>query len=200
MTGHQGDINSLAFARGGRTLVSGSTDTTALVWDVVAAAARERGASWDDLLSPDGAKAYRVLCTLGTSPEGVKTIRDRLPPARAADAAQVARLVAALDAEDFEEREKATRELATLGEGAEPLLRKELDGTPSPERRRRLTQLRDNLSSEWLRTRRALEALELGETPEGAEALRALAGGDPDARLTRAAKEALGRAPRRPLQ
>src|SRR5262249_21999465 len=38
LVGHQGDVNAVAFGADGRTLVSCSTDTTALVWDLPGAA------------------------------------------------------------------------------------------------------------------------------------------------------------------
>src|SRR5262249_44645841 len=41
LAGHQGDVNALAFSPEGRTLISGSTDTTALVWDVLGPALLE---------------------------------------------------------------------------------------------------------------------------------------------------------------
>jgi hypothetical protein len=58
-------------------------------------------------------------------------------------------------------------------------------------------QERRNPSPDGLRTLRALELLELADTPEARRLLQALADGTPEARLTREARAALGRAAQR---
>jgi RNA polymerase sigma factor (sigma-70 family) len=209
LAGHQGDVNCLAFARDGKTLLSGSTDTTALVWDVTAEesspapsrelAPEQQYAVWDDLLRADAAPAYRAICALARSPHGVKFLKGRLPPARAAKADEVAELIKALDSDVFSEREKARQELEKLGETAEAALRKALADQPSAETRRQVDQLLDRLQGgEWLRTQRALEALELLRTPEARQLLQELSEGAADARLTQEAKAALRRLADRP--
>jgi RNA polymerase sigma factor (sigma-70 family) len=195
LAGHEGDVNSLAFAGDGRTLVSGSTDTTALVWDLAAPPSKQGPDElWADLLAPDGARAWRAMCTLAASPAGVKFLGRALPPVpRLRDEARTARLVKALDGDDFQERETATRELATLGEAVEPALRRALEGRPSAEARRRLEGLLAGDPAERLRTERTLEALELSRLAEAEQVLEALAKGNPEARRTREAKAALER-------
>jgi hypothetical protein len=107
------------------------------------------------------------------------------------DAARLARLVAALDADDFAIREQATTELEGLGELAGPALRQALEGKPSPEARRRARRLLEALdrspSGEALRGLRVVEALEQAGTPRARRALEALAKGALQARLTREA-------------
>jgi dipeptidyl aminopeptidase/acylaminoacyl peptidase len=198
MTGHQGDVNAVAFTPDGRSLVTGSTDTTALVWDVMAPPASAGGltAAWDDLLVEDAARGYRAICALAKSSDGAAFLAKRLPPATE-PGGRVARLIQSLDSDVFDERNKASQELEKLGEVAEPALRNALNDKPSAEARKRLGRLVGKLGAEWLRTQRAVEALELAGTPASDKVLQSLAGGAPDARLTREAKAALGRLQRR---
>jgi RNA polymerase sigma factor (sigma-70 family) len=201
LAGHQGDVTSLAFASGSRFLVSGSSDSTALVWDLAAPAGPAPAAAdpdglWDDLLGADAGRAYAAACRLARSADGVRFLGRRLPPVGLpADADRVARLVKSLDSDEFAQREKASRELARLGEAAEPLLRKALEGEPAAETRRRLNEALENLSPEGerLRAGRAVEALELAGTPEARQVLESLARGVPGARRTREAQAALER-------
>jgi RNA polymerase sigma factor (sigma-70 family) len=199
LTGHQGNVNSVAFAGGSRFLVSGSTDSTALVWDLTARpgpapAAAELDGLWENLRANDAERAYAAVCRLARSPAGVKSLGQHLPPTGPPpDTDQVARLIKKLGSDKFAEREKASQELARLGEAAEPLLRKALEAEPSAEARRRLNEALEKLSPEGerLRTERAVEALELAGTPEARRALEALAQGAAAARRTREAKAAL---------
>jgi hypothetical protein len=80
-----------------------------------------------------------------------------------------------------------------------------LAGQPSLEQRRRLEMMlekqdeeRRSPSPQRLRILRALEALELAGTPEAAQLLQRLAGGAPEACVTREAKAALERLTMRP--
>jgi RNA polymerase sigma factor (sigma-70 family) len=194
LAGHQGDVNCLAFAGDGRTLVTGSTDTTALVWDLAAPPSRKGPDElWADLLAPDGARAWRAICDLAASPAGVKFLGRALPVPPPPDEAQVTRLLKALDAADFQERETATQELAKLGPAVEPALRRALGARPPAEARRRLDRLLAGLSAERPRSERALEALELSRLAEAEQVLEALAKGNPEADRTREAKAALER-------
>ena len=95
-------------------------------------------------------------------------------------------------------REKAAGELERWGERAVPALRRALVGGPSPEARRQIERLLGRLDGpvtapEALRAVRAVEVLEQAGTPEARRVLEALAGGAPEARLTREAKASLGR-------
>jgi hypothetical protein len=122
---------------------------------------------------------------------------------KAPDAARVKRLLADLGSERFAVRQRATDELERLAELAEPALRQLLATDPPLEVRQRLQALLKRL--EWpvsdpeaLRGLRALEALERIATAEARQVLTGLAGGAPDARLTREASEALRRLGKRP--
>jgi HEAT repeat protein len=107
-------------------------------------------------------------------------------------------LVAGLDDEDFEVRQKATEELRKIGLQAEPALLRVIQSNPTFEVRRRVKLLLDHIAQEpprpeRLREMRALEVLEYVGTPETRKILGRLAEGVPEARLTREAKAALTR-------
>jgi hypothetical protein len=209
LAGHQGDVTAVAFAGDGKTLVSGSADTTALTWDVTSPALHGRvrakdlagkdlEALWADLRGDDAAQAYRAICTLAANPgPGVPFLAGRLRPAPAAGP-RVRRLIGDLDSDRFPVREQAAKELRDLGLAAEPAVRAALRGRPSVEVRRRLEQLLEGLGGERLQTLRALEALELIGLPNARAVLEALAQGAPKAWSTQEAKACLVRLARRP--
>src|SRR5262249_42200886 len=147
-------------------------------------------------LTADPPAAWEAIRTLSARPaQAVPWLSRRLSPAAAPDPTAVKRLLAGLDAERFEDRERATKELAKLGEGAAPALREAAEGAASPEVRRRARELLDKAgesSGEQLRLVRAVEVLERCGTAEAKSLLERLAGGA-GARLTREAKAALAR-------
>jgi hypothetical protein len=104
--------------------------------------------------------------------------------------------------DDFAVRERATEELADLGELAKPALEKALAGKPSVEVRSRVVRLLGRLQksgpSADLRASRALEVLGQIGTPEVQRALKALSRDAPDPWLSQEAEAALGRMARRP--
>jgi hypothetical protein len=158
-------------------------------------------ALWADLRGDDARKAYRAEWALALTPQlAVPFLRSRLPPVVPPDATRLAKLVADLDADRFEDREKASEELRRLGELAEMALRKALAGAPTAELRKRAEDLLAALdgdgplvASERLRQGRALEVLERIGDREARSLLRELAGGAAGARLTREARAALDR-------
>jgi hypothetical protein len=213
--GHGGPVKTLTFSADGNALVSGSEDTTALVWDLAGKCGTPREAVkpddgesyWGDLAADDPARAYRAMRRLGASPaEAVAVVRRRLQPTHAVDEKRVAGLLADLDSNEFAVRESAQKELEKFGEVAAPACRKTLRGDPSAEVRRRLDALLEKEAREArepspdrLRALRAVEILERIGTPEAQQALRLLAAGAPGARLTREAKASLERLARRGL-
>jgi hypothetical protein len=193
-------------------LVSGSADTTALVWDLTGKlavgdewgkplSAKDVEAAWQDLATDDAGRAFDAVRRLSAAPrEPVAFLRRQLKPVAVVDARRIARLVADLDSDEFAARESATRELEALGERAAGACRKALAVAPSAEARRRLEELLTQIgretgqpSGERLRTLRAVEILERAGTAEARDALEALAQGAPGARLTEDAKAALHR-------
>jgi hypothetical protein len=127
-------------------------------------------ALWADLGSDHGRKAFQAVRALAARPkEAAPFLRDQLRPLAMAEAKDtpehLARLTADLDADDFETREKASKELGKLGRRAEATLKKALEGSPSAEAKRRMEALlqemgKPKLSAEQLQASRALEALE----------------------------------------
>jgi hypothetical protein len=200
-------VQCLAFAPDGRTLATGLMDGTALLWDVQGVTGRpvpsrrlsdrEADECWTQL-ARDARQAYAGLGQLIADPErAVTLLRERVKPAEAVPADRVRKLIAALGAPTYRERESAMRELRALGEQTEAALEAALAKKPPEETRRRVEQLlatvwRDR-SPEALRQLRAVEALEWVGTPAARQALEHLAGGAPGATLTRAAAAALHR-------
>ncbi|HWG47813.1 MAG TPA: sigma-70 family RNA polymerase sigma factor [Gemmataceae bacterium] len=213
LKGHYSYVDSLVFSPDGKTLASGSADTTVLVWDTTGQpiAARPGALSpkqvqslWDDLAGKDASKAFDAIGLLSTSPEqAVSLLKEKLRSAPApADRRQVAPLIADLDSDRFEVRQKAMKQLRRLGERAEPVLRETLKGKLTLEARKRIKELLEDVraltvSPEGLRRLRAMEVLEHIGTPEARQVLESLAKGAPTARLTQEAKVALDRLAKR---
>jgi RNA polymerase sigma factor (sigma-70 family) len=207
LAGHQGPIDTLEFAPDGKTLTTGSRDTTGLVWDVTRFARRGKSpttpldveARWKDLADDDAARAYDALNAFGADPAAAAAyLRSHLSAATAPDADKIAKLVADLDGDQFAARKKADEELEKLGETAAPLLRKALAAGPSAEVKKRLEDLLAKASSmtpggDALRSLRAVEVLETIATPAARQLLGKIAAGAPEARLTREARAALER-------
>jgi WD40 repeat protein len=210
LRGHEGGVVSLLFTPDGKYLISGGSDTTALTWDLTglahsptAPAARQQTPAldelWTDLAGKDGARAFEAIRKLSASPEqAVPLIRERVPPATPADPERLVRLLADLQNDRFEVRRRAESELEGLAELAEPVLRRAQADDPLPDLRQRLERLLGKTAGKsppdgQLRELRAVELLELIGSAEARQALRALAGGVPGARLTRAADSAVRR-------
>src|SRR5262249_10184044 len=130
-------------------------------------------------------------------------LAERLRPAAPVEDERLARLIAELDSDQFEVRDRAAKELQQLSELAGPAMRKALANKPSLEGRRRLEAIldeveRQTLSPEQLHALRAVEVLEHIGSPEARRVLEGLAAGAAGARLTHEAKESLQRLARRP--
>jgi hypothetical protein len=118
-------------------------------------------------------------------------------------AERLARLVADLDDNDFMVRQKASEELAALGRQAEGALTKALEGNPSAEVKRRVTDLLAKLEgapegAEQRLLLRAVEALERVGTPGARRLLEWLAKEAPEAEVVREAKASSTRLGKRP--
>src|SRR5690606_20966959 len=129
----------LAFRPDGKALASGHADGTALVWDlsglaVAKPAVLDREAAWRDL-GADAEKVYRAIVSLSADPEGVRFLRERVKPVTPVPPNVVHKLLADLDSGDFSTRERATAELARLGDTADEQLRSALEGDLSAEQR-----------------------------------------------------------------
>jgi len=207
--GDQGETTCLDFSPDGKRLVSGSMNTTALIWDVTALAPpspsasrqlsdREIEASWTDLAGEDAAKAFEAICLLSASPRAaVEFLGKHIRPIPPLDSAQVERWIKDLDHRQFQVRNQANHELEGLGERAVPALQKALKDKPSAEVRSRLDDLLRKaaleLTGDRLRILRAIELLERAGSAESKELLRSLAKGDARAMQTREAADSVRR-------
>ncbi len=207
--GHQGEVTTLSLAADGKTLASGSKDTTILIWDISALKAapptlaelssKDVEALWADLLSADGIKAGKSIQVLAlASRTSVPFLKGQLKPVVPVEQKVLNRLIADLESDNFPVRSKALEDLEKLGELAVPPLTRVLAGDPPPETRKRAEELLEKLSGsllsgERLRLVRAVEVLEKAGTPEARQVLEILARGAPGALPTREAQDALTR-------
>jgi len=205
-----GKINGLAFSPDGSRIVTVG-DAGAVVWDLthdekplpkdLKLSAKELDALWTDLAGADGRKAYTALRTLRAAPaDSVPFLRERLKPKPAdSDDKKIAKLIADLDDDSFDTREKATKDLEDLGRAAEAAVRKALAGRPSAEAKVRLEKLLAKLGGDAALTPEqnrdvlAVRVLELAGTPEARKLLESLVRESPGWWVTQEANAALGR-------
>jgi RNA polymerase sigma factor (sigma-70 family) len=204
-SGHQGHLTCMAFSPDGRMMASGSSDASALIWDVTGRGARHQPPRpctipqlnnlWSDLAATDAAVGYRAICNLRASPrQALPLFEQHLGPVPAPDAKRLAQALRNLDSDQFTLRQQATKELEQMGEAAEMSLRQVLAEKPSLEVRQRVAMLLARLEgAEQLRQMRSLEVLEQAGDSESRRLLTALARGAPQARLTREVQAALDR-------
>jgi RNA polymerase sigma factor (sigma-70 family) len=205
-TGHHRDVTSLAFAPDGKSLASGSADTTILIWKIDEPPQKRLAdlspgklkSTWDDLRGPDAANAHRAIGTLSAARQTVAYLAQRLKPIAAANPARLEMLTADLDSEQFALRDAATEELVRAAELAEPALRKALVTATSLEFRRRVEALIRKLeepitSPETVRLLRSLEVLERVGTPDARTVLQTMATGTAASMITQTARDALQR-------
>jgi WD40 repeat protein len=87
LRGHRGPVTALSFTPDGKQLITGSTDTSGLVWDVSLTALAEPAELppehlWEDLAGSDTKTVNRALASLAASPEAaVALLGERLDPA-----------------------------------------------------------------------------------------------------------------------
>jgi hypothetical protein len=123
----------------------------------------------------------------------------RLQPVAALDPKRIATLIADLDSNDFQVRQKADTELEKAGRQVAPALRQALAKQPSREAGRRLKVVIEHVerlpfaSADTLRAIRAQEVLEQIGTAEAIGVLRRIAAGAAGAAETEDARAALKR-------
>jgi hypothetical protein len=164
--------------------------------------AEELDAAWADLAGDDVVRGYRAAQDFLAGPTEALAFLQQHLKAAPADAKRMAALLANLDSDRFEDREKATRDLEALGESAEAGLRQALAGRPSAEVRRRLEEVLRKLagkapSRQRLRALRALKVLEHLGSPEALQALREVEEQAPKSVLGKEAGAAAERVSRR---
>jgi hypothetical protein len=149
--------------------------------------------------SADGARAYRAVAALGADPaKAVALLAERLRPEKEPDQGRIPGLIADLDSDSYETREKASAALQGFGDLAMPALTKAPASRPSAELRRRAEELLEVLATRALlperqRQLRGVEVLEAVGTPQARKTLEKLAAGPADAWLTQEAGRALER-------
>jgi hypothetical protein len=208
--GHDSMVTALAFTPDSRVLISGSLDSTMLVWDMAGVTAPLRAsaayagdadvpASWKALADADAKAAFRAMQVLIDAPErSLPLLREQLRPVLAVDPKQLGRWLAALDSDQFAERQRAETELEKHGNQVEAALRQFLAAKHSLEAKRRAEQVLARLQGpvtdpQLLRQLRAVEVLEFIGTAEAREILRTLGSGALDAKLTQEAAASLRR-------
>jgi hypothetical protein len=214
LTGQDAAVSSIAFSADGRMLATGGADGAVLLWDAKGWAGKgrdamavlkpaERAAYWEDLRDEDAGKAFRAILAFAASPgTSGPYLKERLAAVAGGDERRVARCIENLDADEFDVRESAQKELEKMESLAIPAVRQALKSDPSMESRRRLQELLDRRKdstafTEEARVLRALEALERSGAPEAVDALRALAKDAPNAPVKQEAVAALDRLSRR---
>jgi RNA polymerase sigma factor (sigma-70 family) len=210
LKGHQGGVTCVVFAPDGKTVVTGSLDTTSLVWDVSAAVKPAAPASepldaetlkrlWAELRGNDAAKAFDALRVLREHPaQTLALARADVKAVPPPDVKEIRRLVDLLNSPKFAERQKAAADLEKLGDVILPELAKALEGQPSLEVKQRIDVLRKRLTriapdAALVRDLRVLELAELQGGPEARQFLTTVAEGAPGAALTQEAAAALRR-------
>jgi len=155
---------------------------------------------WAGLASDDVDEASEARHWLTRAPgvdrQTVPFLKGHLRPDPPADVNRLKLLVAQLDDESFQSREKARRELEDMGDLAVAILKRTLEAKPSLEVQRRIEGILNkaqSLSREKRQYLRAIDVLEEFATPDAKELLRTLSKGAPGTRVTAAAHAALNR-------
>ena len=175
---HRGNISCVIFTPDGRKLITGSKDSSILLWDWPIAAKlkpdpsiRPNQSTWEDLMHDDAGKAYRAIFTLLAHPdESISLLKEHLKPTTEEEFARIRRWIAELDHDRYAVRERAQKALLRSGEEAIPLLQTALKRPASFESEQRIRAL---LASpellkpgrEGMRQVRAIQALEWMNTP-----------------------------------
>lgn len=175
---HGGHMYVLSFGRDSRMLLAGGNGIGYL-WDLRPKELPKKNVSdlWNDLMDSDAVAAERAFWALVEKPDNaVALFSKRVQPRRseAIDPERVKKLIAELDDTRFSKREAAYSQLAKMGLGVVPELKKSLAETTSAEVRKRLTKLIDRLSDNEatvLKYRRLVSVLWHAGTPAAKELL-----------------------------
>lgn len=214
--GHSREVTALGFSSDEKKLVSGSIDSSAIVWDLSDLATDDpqaRKESFDDLWESLGksakaaATAANVVVARGDA--SVTAIEEKLQPAQRLSAEKIQQLLEQLDSPRFAQRKDAYEELIRHGpaiadavtRAREQLLEKHRKANTNPpaEKLSRLDKLLEEArrpttaSPEAVRVGRAVRVLERIASPKALSLLGKLARGEQKAHVTVLAQAALRR-------
>lgn len=208
--GHRGPVSFVTFSLDGKSLASGSWDTTVLIWELTGMPVVDRVAVqvdeeqqwqqwWTQLAGDDAAQANQAQLAMSAQPDrAVQFLGQKVRPVAPVSAPQLAALIKSLDRDDFNVRQQASAELTKLGPLALPALQAALQGETSLETRRRVEFILEGLTksiptADQLRTIRVIELLERIDSPASLQLLKTLAQGAANAFFTVEAQAALER-------
>lgn len=187
---------ALAFSPDGKSLASGNSSGTVLLWLLPcwddATPARDKDLTeselvkiWEQLADPDAKTACKATWRLTAAPaSSIKLFKERLRADPPVDGKRIRQWLSELDAERFAVREAASADLQKLGTAALPALRLALSEPKSAEARRRLLALLAELKGksptpEQMRQSRSIQVLERIGTKEVQEILESLTSDPP---------------------
>jgi WD40 repeat protein len=211
LAGHQdGIIERLAYSHDSGLLASGSTDTTALIWQaglrahaikpaVQDATDDELAEGLQQMAGANAKTAFQKMIKLAQMPkQSVSLFEDKIAPAKKPDTGDktVPQWIQDLSSGRFAIRSKASAMLQKIGPSVEPELRAALPKAGDVEAKRRMEELLERLAAyEWTAEEvlhaRAVEVLDAIGTPAARALLTRWASGDPAAVLTTQARRAL---------
>jgi len=202
---HGSPATALAFSPDGTQLATGLPDGTILFWpmpksDVQPLDSADLERLWTKLIGSDAAEGWRAVWKLAEHPRlAVELARSKLKVATAIPSDNLSRWIADLDSSNYRRREAATKELEAVADRLTPMAASAAKSSGlSPETQERLNILLRKapdrsrpLSSGSNSLSRAVAMLEYANTKDAHIFLLELARGDPNAWLTREAKQAL---------
>ncbi len=190
LQGHRGLVHSVYFSADSKKLLTASSDSTMLVWDLnryqplPATPLNEAGLGklWQDLTDPDTTKAYQAVQRLAQQPQAANWLGKQIAEKSVIlKPEQIKEWIEQLNAIQFSVREEASKQLIKHVVQARKEIKATIEQTTSVETKRRLEQIlntvRENtsLSDNPLQTTRAIEALEMIGTSDALKQLEQLA-------------------------
>lgn len=208
LDGHRGAVTTVAFQKGTNALVSVGNDGVLYLRDVAAVlkankpqpltlTRQQLEEHWAQLGLQDArGVALAIQALVRAEAETMPWLKARLQPI---DAKRVQTLLKDLGSDDFETRDGAMRELGRMGKAVEGALKASRESPDATlDKRVRIEELLDRIAEnkatpEYLQALRGIEVLERVGTAEAKGVLEKVAGGLPEAEVTRQSRAALER-------